>query len=217
MYALRFNVRFSLHKLQILTASVLQTGRVEEWSSLGTRWSSPENSTCSNVLSSRKILLYRHNTDSFRLQVLQRARTGGWSEKIRLYRDNLAFGPWEKSLETLWDLNQIEQNTGRRSSSATDLFNVGPIGSFKARTTVIWGKGDVAIENSIATDGILDFFGAKPSQLIYLSRVGHWSPVEKQGIPIFEEIIAWAMEGENGSLKDRLGDEYPVARFAVER
>jgi hypothetical protein len=102
-------------------------------------------------------------------------------------------------------------------SSVADIFNVGPVGTFKARTTVIWGKGDVAIENSIATDGFLDYFGAKPSQLIFLSRVGHWSPIEKQGIPVFEEVIAWAVEGEKGSLKDRFGDEFPIASFAIER
>jgi pimeloyl-ACP methyl ester carboxylesterase len=151
--------------------------------------------------------------------VLQRARSGngGWSEKIRVYRDDLIFGPWEKSLETLWDLNQIEQSSGRRNFSNPDLFDVGPSGTCKAPTTVIWGKGDVAIENSIAVDGIGDYFGSRSSQMISLTRVGHWAPMEKQGIPVFEEVISWAIEGEKGSLKDRLGDDFPVAKIVIER
>ena len=146
------------------------------------------------------------------------ARSGGWFEKLRVYREGLAFRPWEKSLETLWDLNQIQQRAGRRrSSSGTGLFDTSPKGSIKAPTTVLWGKSDVAIENSIAIDGMRDYFGVKSSQLILLSSCGHWVPLEKQGIPVFEEVINWAITGEQGSLKDRLGDNFPMASFLTQR
>lgn len=150
--------------------------------------------------------------------VRQRAQNGAWFEKIRVYRDGLAFLPWEKSLETLWDLTQIQQVKGRRrSSSGVGLFDTGPEGSLKAPTTVIWGKRDVAIENSIAIEGIRDFFGCKSSHLIMIQKCGHWTPVEKQGAPVFEEVIAWAAGGEVGSLKERLGDDYPLASITTER
>jgi hypothetical protein len=149
--------------------------------------------------------------------VVRRAANGGYSEKIRLYREGLLFSPWEKSLETLWDLNQIEQNTGRRQSSATDLFEVGPAGSLRAPTTVIWGKADVAIENAIAIEGFGDFFGARPSQLIMVERCGHWAPLERMAVPVFEEVIEWAVKGEKEGLRERLGDEFPMAKFVVER
>lgn len=150
--------------------------------------------------------------------VRQRARTGGWLEKIRVYREGLAFKPWEKSLETLWELNQLLQNgVRRRSSSNAGLFDTGPAGSIRAPVTVIWGKSDVAIENTIAIEGFRDYFGAKSSQLIMISHCGHWAPVEKQGIPIFEEVIEWATTGEKGLLKDKLGDNFPLATLIVER
>jgi len=150
--------------------------------------------------------------------VRERAQTGGWFEKLRVYREDLAFSPWEKSLETLWALSQIRQVKGRRrSSSGVGLFDDGPAGSLKAATTVIWGKGDVAIENSIAIEGMRDFFGTKSSQLVIISRCGHWVPVEKQGIPVFEEVLEWSITGEKGSLKDRLSDNFPLANIMCER
>lgn len=149
--------------------------------------------------------------------VRQRAQNGAWFEMIRVYRDGLAYLPWDKSLEILWDLSQIQQVKGRRRSSSGALFDTGPAGSLKAPTTVIWGKRDIAIEYSIALEGIRDFFGCKSSQLIVIQKCGHWSPIEKQGAPVFEEVIAWAVEGENGSLKDRLGDKYPLASIITER
>lgn len=149
--------------------------------------------------------------------VRSRAANGGYSEKIRLYREGLIFNTWEKSLETLWDLNQIEQSTGRRQSSGVDLFEVGPVGSLRAPTTVIWGKGDVAIENAIAIEGFGDFFGARPSHLIIVERCGHWAPLERMAIPIFEEVIEWAVKGEKQGLREKFGDEFPMAKFVGEK
>lgn len=149
--------------------------------------------------------------------VLARASNGGWTEKIKYYRNALATAPWEKSLEILWDLNQIEQNTGRRSSSTQDLFDVGPAGCLRAPTTVIWGAGDLAIDRSLATDGIGDFFNSRSSQLVVVSKCGHWAPLDKQAIPVFEEAIEWAVQGEQGTLKKKLDRNFPMAKFVTER
>jgi pimeloyl-ACP methyl ester carboxylesterase len=150
--------------------------------------------------------------------VRKRARSGGFQEKYSFYRHGLAFSPWEKSLETLWELNQLKPAGGRhRSLSNATLFDSSPKGSLKAAVTVIWGKADVAIENAIALEGFRDYFAVKNSQLIMVSRCGHWSPIEKQAVPIFEEVIEWAVTGEKGSLKEKLGDNYPLAQITTER
>lgn len=137
--------------------------------------------------------------------VRERAQNGTWFEKVRIYRDGLAFSPWEKSLETLWDLTQLQpRKVRRRSSSGVALFNTGPEGTLRAPTTVIWGQDDIAIERSFAVQGIKDIFGCKSSQLIEIPGCGHWSPIEKKGVPIFERVIAWAAGGEVGSLERKL-------------
>lgn len=148
--------------------------------------------------------------------VRHRASNGGWTSKISVYRDDLAFGPWAKSLETLWDLNQIDFSTGRRDSTA-DLFEVGPVGTLRGRTTVIWGKNDAALENSLAIEGMGDFFGGRPSQLITVEKSSHWAPLDKQAVSVFEAVIEWAVQGEKGTLREKFGDEHTAATFAVER
>lgn len=150
--------------------------------------------------------------------VRERATDGGNREKLTYYRHGLAFAPWKKSIETLWELNQLQEQGGRkRSSSLGALFDTGPEGSLRAPMTVIWGKGDIAIENAIALEGFRDYFAVPNSQLIQISRCGHWSPIEKQAIPIFEEVLDWTVSGEQGTLKDHLGDNYPMAQILSER
>lgn len=150
--------------------------------------------------------------------VRERANTGGSQEKLTYYRHGLAFSPWEKSLETLWELNQIQEQGGRRrSSSAGALFDTGPKGSLKAPATIIWGKSDIALETSLALEGFKDFFGASDSQIIQIRRCGHWSPLEKQAVPIFEEVIEWTLGGEKVGIREQLGDSYPMAEILSER
>lgn len=147
-----------------------------------------------------------------------RAQKGAWFEKVRVYRDGLAFSPWEKSLEILWDLNQLEpRKVRRRSSSTVALFNTGPEGTLRAPTTVILGKDDIAIEHSIAVQGIKDIFGCKSSQLIEISDCGHWTPLDKKGALVFEKVIAWAAGGEVGSLKESLNFDHPVVYHVTEK
>jgi hypothetical protein len=73
------------------------------------------------------------------------------------------------------------------------------------------------MENAIALEGFRDYFASPSSQLIQISRCGHWSPVEKHAVPVFDQVLEWAVTGEHGSLKDRLGDNYPLAQILVER
>ena len=106
--------------------------------------------------------------------VRRRAATGGDKEKLTYYRHGLAVSRWEKSIEILWELNQLqEQGEKRRSSSAATLFDTGPKGSLKAPTTLIWGEDDIALESAIALEGYQDFFAVRHSQVIQVSQCGH--------------------------------------------
>jgi pimeloyl-ACP methyl ester carboxylesterase len=159
-----------------------------------------------------------HPELAYSYSVRERASTGGSQEKITYYRHGLAFSPWEKSLETLWELNQLqEQDSSRRSSSGDALFDTGPEGSLKAPATIIWGKSDIALETSLALEGFKDFFASPSSQVIQIRRCGHWTPLEKQAVHIFEEVIVWTLGGENGTIREQLGDSYPMAVILSER
>jgi hypothetical protein len=160
--------------------------------------------------------------------VKHRASTGGWFEKLRLYRENLVQSPWHKSLQLVWELNRIEQDhpslstvsshssssstQKRRSSSAqfksVGVFDIGPPGSLAAATTVIWGAKDVALNTALATDGIKDYFGVRESHFLVLPTVGHWAPLSNSAFPVWKAVISWAVKGEDGPLKERL-NAYP--------
>jgi len=155
--------------------------------------------------------------------VRRRASSGGWSEKLRLYRDGCLRRPWTKSLEVLWCLNQLENSDEtlmrrRQSSGSTaGLFEVGPEGVLGAPTTVIWGREDIAIENCIAIEGLGDYFGVRNSQLVVIGRCGHWTPVERLGESVFETVIEWALAGEKVPLRKRFGDDYPLVTVSIEK
>jgi hypothetical protein len=155
--------------------------------------------------------------------VRRRSPSGGWSEKLRLYRDGCLTRPWTKSLEVLWCLNQLENSDEelmrrRRSSGSTaGLFDVGPEGVLGAPTTVIWGRDDVAIENFLAIEGLGDYFGVRGSQLVVIGRCGHWTPVERLGAPVFEAVVEWALAGERVPLRKWFGDDYPLVTVSIEK
>ena len=152
----------------------------------------------------------------------RRARSGGWSEKLRLYRDGCLTRPWTKSLEVMWCLNQLENSDEvlirRRSSGSTaGLFEVGPEGVLGAPTTVIWGREDVAIENCIAIEGLGDYFGVRGSQLVVIGRCGHWTPLERLGAPVFDAVLEWTLAGERVPLKRWLGDDDQLVTVSIEK
>jgi len=170
------------------------------------------------------------------ISVTSRVSTGGWFEKLKLYRDGLATNRWNKSLQCVWDLNQIEQvhnsvtsskspdapaasgsTQTRRSSSVSRSVGVldsGPRGSLGAATTVIWGAKDIALNTTLSTEGISDYFGMRDSHLVVLPHLGHWTQLDKVGASVWQAVIIWAVEGEHGSLGDSLA-EYPAAKILV--
>jgi pimeloyl-ACP methyl ester carboxylesterase len=157
--------------------------------------------------------------------IYRRTTSGGFMEKVRIYREGLIWKRWEKSLETLWELSQLDQaressgsSTGsgrRRSSSKVGLFDLGPPGSFRAPITVVWGQDDVAIESCLALDSMPDYFGMHGSHLVKLADVGHWVPLDEKGAEAWIDIVDWSVRGEVGSLKERL-QRFSYAAVAVE-
>lgn len=153
-------------------------------------------------------------SETYPLSVRKRAPSGGWSQMIRLYRDGLAFQPWEKSLGTIADLFNLDG--GRRSSSGEGLFEDGPKGKLKAKATVVWGKRDLAVDLGIALEGIGDYF-AKGSQVILLPRAGHWVPNEEEGRAVIAQAITWAIEGEVDDIGSRARRVCTDAEVIIQR
>lgn len=96
------------------------------------------------------------------------------SEKIRIYRENLFFGPWEKSLETTAALYNIASNPMHSSSSnAGTLANTAPKGALKAPATLMLGQKDLAFDQRLALDGAKEFM-VRGSQVVVVKGAGHW-------------------------------------------
>lgn len=135
--------------------------------------------------------------------VKERIKDLGMSAKIRLYREGLLSGPWEKSLETVVALSEIPVSP-TRSNSGAGLFEDGPPGALKVPATIIYGGFDPAFERRLALDGMGDYL-TRASQVLMLEKGGHWLPTEERGAEIIEDVAAWALGGEHGSLKEKLG------------
>ncbi|KAI9824159.1 MAG: hypothetical protein M1819_000922 [Sarea resinae] len=151
---------------------------------------------------------------SYPSSVLRRAANGGWSEKIRLYREGLATGAWDKSLETLAELASIGES--RRSSSGAGLLEDGPEGALKAKTTIVWGKRDPAIDARLAVEGIADYL-AMDSQVVMLPKTGHWVPFEQNGRDVLEEVIDWSIAPTKQDLMERVSKVYEGAKVTVQK
>jgi len=165
-----------------------------------------------------------HQSVMYSYPIKSRASTGGWSEKVRLYRDGLAVDPWNKSLKILWELNQLEEasrsvsSSGsgrRRSGSRVGIFDIGPPGTFAAPTTILWGQKDVACNQAIAMDGVSDYFGVPPSHFITFPKVGHWTPHDVAAVDVWEAVIHWALKGEKETMA-KLLERYDAAKLVLE-
>jgi hypothetical protein len=152
--------------------------------------------------------------ESYPASVRNRSASGGFTEKIRYYREGLFSDPWVKSLETLAALYEIDG--GRRLSSGAGLFEDEPKGALKAKTTIVWGLWDAALDQRMALQGIGDYL-PRGSQVIVLPRTGHWTPNPGAGREALETVIEWAAGGEKGDLRQMVADVYQMARITFER
>ncbi|KAF2092334.1 alpha/beta-hydrolase, partial [Saccharata proteae CBS 121410] len=138
---------------------------------------------------------------TYHMSVYQRALDGddGWSHKISYYRNGLAMGRWEKSLETIVALSELETlpplGGRRRSSSGVGLFEEGPKGQLKARSTIVVGKQDKAFELKLGFEGIGDFL-VRGSCVVIVDGSGHWLMLEREGLEVMVKAVEWAVGGE---------------------
>ena len=146
--------------------------------------------------------------------VRNRSSSGGFTEKIRYYREGLFSDPWVKTLETIAALHEIED--GRILSGGAALFENEPKGSLKAKTTIVWGLLDSAVDQRIALQGIAEYL-PRDSQVVVLPRTGHWTPIQGAGRAALEKTVEWAADGEKGNLGQVVIQVYEGARITVEK
>lgn len=165
--------------------------------------------------------------------VLARAQeSGGWFiSSTAYYRDGLALGKWEKSINTLGAFHNIEIDNEnsitktshfrkrRTSSASSTLFSEICAGSLKAPTTIIWGKKDYALSHAICLDGIGDYL-TRDSQVLMLPNTGHWTPIEKGSREILREILEYLVQNgdiEKKNLQDIVKQTYPSAFISIDK
>lgn len=167
------------------------------------------------------------------VSVLARAKErGSWFLNFTAYyRDGLAFGKWEKSIETLGAFHNIEidnensamgssQLRKRRTSSASSaLFSEPCAGSLKAPATIIWGKKDLACTEPICLDGIGDYL-SRGSQVLMLPKTGHWTPLEKASRKTLQSILERLVQNgelEKRDLQEVIKTTYPGALVTIDK
>ncbi|KAF2020616.1 alpha/beta-hydrolase [Aaosphaeria arxii CBS 175.79] len=150
---------------------------------------------------------------TYSASVRARANDFGMFEKTRLYREKLGLGVWEKSIETVVALSEIQSSSS--SSTGAGIFEDGPQGALKAPATIVQGKYDTAFEHRLGLDGIGDYL-TRGSQAIVLDRTAHWIPHAGFGARVLGDIVAWAMEGEKVAFRERFGGEGEV-QFVVDK
>lgn len=119
------------------------------------------------------------NGDTYAASLSRRLPDRGMAEKIRIYRENLFFGVWEKSLETVAALYNISSSaagasSGYASGSASGtLANTAPKGALKAPATLVMGQYEPAFDQRLALENARDFL-VKGSQVVIVKGAGHW-------------------------------------------
>jgi hypothetical protein len=180
----------------------------------------PSEDDCKTQISDSSVAC--HNPDgsanalSYSPAVLHRAQSPGLSflSKTGYYTDGAGTQKWQKSLETLaWLYNIEAEDSGssdirRRRSSTSGIFEPAHTGSLRAPATILWGQKDQACTQRICLDGIGDYL-AKGSQVVLLPRTGHWTPVEKESRIAFGRVIEWYVDG--GDI-DGKGDVVSVVK-----
>ncbi len=171
--------------------------------------------------------------ERYSASVLARAKdSGAWFiSSTAYYRDGLAFEKWEKSIQTLGSLHNIEidnenslvkgnQLRKRRTSSASSaLFSEPCASSLKAPATVVWGRQDQACTELICLDGIGDYL-TRDSQVLMLPTTGHWTPVEKESREILKRMLERLVQNddlEKKDLQEIVKETYPSAFVSKEK
>jgi pimeloyl-ACP methyl ester carboxylesterase len=115
------------------------------------------------------------NGNRYGESVKRRVGDRGMSEKIRIYRENLVWGKWEKSLETtaaLYNISSEAASSHNLSASGT-LSSMAPQGALKAPSTLMMGQFEPAFDQRLSLDNARDYL-VKGSQVVIIKGAGHW-------------------------------------------
>lgn len=134
-------------------------------------------------------------TSRYGESIRKRHHDRGMWEKIKIYRDGLFTGKWEKSLEITAALYEISPNG---SSAQSSLLGSAPRGSLKAPTTFLLGERDPAFDRQLALNNAKDFLVPR-SQVALVKDAGHWLPLEPAGRRVVEKVVLWALSEESVS------------------
>lgn len=131
--------------------------------------------------------------------VRKRVNDRGMFEKVKIYRDGLFIGKWEKSLETTAALYDIGSANGSTSqSSSGPLLGGQPRGALKAPTTFVLGERDPAFDRQLALNNAKEFL-VEGSQVALVKEAGHWLPLEPAGRRVLEKVVVWALSEDEST------------------
>lgn len=125
--------------------------------------------------------------------VRTRVNDKGMSEKIRLYREDLFSGEWEKSLATTAALFELSS-----PSSDSILARAAPKGALKAPAVIMLGEHDPAFDKRLVLDNARDYL-VKNSQVLIVKGAGHWLPLEPTGRRVLEKTLLWTLSDKGQS------------------
>ncbi|KAL2871122.1 uncharacterized protein BJX67DRAFT_369959 [Aspergillus lucknowensis] len=149
--------------------------------------------------------------DGYAKSTIRRGALSNFFDMCSYYRDGTAVSRWDKSVMTATSLHSIAQETGiHRTNSGAGVFDDGPKGALKARTTVIWGKKDNALVPELCLDGISDYLG-EDSQVVELPWSGHFTPLERESRVALGKAVEWAVQGEQEDIGSVIEACYPKA------
>lgn len=120
--------------------------------------------------------------------VRRRIPDRGMAEKIRIYREGVFVGRWDKSLEITAALFQLRSGNDKVAGSA-------PVGAFRAPATLVLGERDPAFDLRLALDNVRDYLVAG-SQVLLVKEAGHWMPSEPTARVVLGQIVLWALSEE---------------------
>jgi pimeloyl-ACP methyl ester carboxylesterase len=156
--------------------------------------------------------------DGYAVSAVKRRAFSNFFDQCSYYRDGAAISRWNKSLETIASLHSIaeEETTIHRTNSGAGIFDDGPEGALKARTTIVWGKKDHALTPKLCLDGMSDYLSSG-SQFIELPESRHFTPLERESRLVLTKVVEWAVKGEQEDVGAAIKTCYPTATVTISK
>ncbi|KAH9873363.1 hypothetical protein J1614_005761 [Plenodomus biglobosus] len=145
--------------------------------------------------------------------VQARTRDRGMAQKLKIYRDALFTGEWEKSQETVDALGSASSRddvdvdadvsspvpTTTISPNATVATTTAPKGALQTPATILYGENDPAFIQALVLGNAAAYL-VPGSRVCVVQRGGHWLPLEHRGRRVVERVLRWVVGEEDGEL-----------------